>query len=72
MTVISLYEDENEKRQHVAAIQMIIRDERFSEEEIRPLYEGFLQELQKEATVKNFLTVIVSRKVKDLLHARGQ
>lgn len=72
MTVICLYEDENEKRQHVAAIQIITRDERSSEEEIRPLYEGVLQELKKEATVKNFLTVIVSRKVKDLLHARGR
>jgi hypothetical protein len=72
MTVICLYEDENEKRQHVAAIQIIIRDERSSEEEIRLLYEGVLQELKREAKVKNFLTVIVSRKVKDLLHARGR
>ena len=70
MTVIVLYEDENEKRQHIAAIQILVRDERSSEEEIRCLYEGVLQELKKGAKVKNFLTVLVSRKVKDLLHAR--
>ena len=72
MTVICLYEDENEKRQHVAAIQILTRDERSSEEEIRRLYEGVLQELKEVARVKNFLTIIASRKVKDLLHARGR
>ena len=70
MTVIVLYEDEKEKRQHIAAIQILVRDERSSEEEIRRLYEGILQELKREAKVKTFLTVLVSRKVKDILHAR--
>jgi hypothetical protein len=72
MTVICLYEDEKEERQHVAAIQILIKDEGSSEEEIRRLYEGVLEELKKEARVKNFLTILVSRKVKDLLHARGR
>ena len=72
MTVLCLYEDEKEKRQHIAAIQILIRDVGSSEEEIRRLYEGILQELKKEAKVKTFLTVIVSRKVKDVLHARGR
>ena len=72
MTVLCLYEDEKEERQHIAAIQILIRDEGISEEEIRRLYEGILQELKKEAKVKTFLTVIVSRKVKDVLHARGR
>ena len=72
MTVICLYEDENEKRIHATAIQILTRDEGSSEEEVRRLYEGILEELKKDAKVKSFLTILVSRKVKDLLHARGR
>ena len=72
MTVICLYEDENEKRVHATAIQILTKDEGSSEDEIRRLYEGVLEELKRNARVKHFLTILVSRRVKDLLHARGR
>ena len=67
MTVFVLYENEAEHRQHVLAMQFLASDTRSSEEIIRPLYEKVLYELKKEATVKHYLTIIVSRRVKSML-----
>jgi len=69
MTII-LYQDEAEQRQHLLAIQYLASETKSSEEVIRPLYESILLRLKKEATVKLFLTIMVSRKVKAILQER--
>jgi hypothetical protein len=70
MNDLAFYEDETEQKQHFSAIQNLVKDEGCSEEEIRPLYEGVLKEFKSEARIKTFLSILVSRKVKELLHAR--
>lgn len=70
MNAFALYEDDTEQKQHFGAIQNLVKDEGWSEEEIRPLYEGVLKEFKNEARIKTFLSILVSRKVKELLQAR--
>jgi hypothetical protein len=70
MNDLTLYEDETEQKQHFSAIQKLARDISSSEEEIRPLYEDVLKELKSEAKIKTFLSMLVSKKVKELLDAR--
>jgi hypothetical protein len=70
MNDLALYEDEAEQKQHFSAIQRLVRDVRSPEEEIRPLYEDVLKEFKSEARIKTFLSILVSKKVKELLDAR--
>ncbi len=70
MSDLTLYEDEAEQRQHSTAIQRLVRDVRSPEEEIRPLYEDVLKEFKSEARIKTYLSILVSKKVKELLDAR--
>ena len=72
MKDLGLYDDENEQKQHFSAMRMIVKDAESSEEEIRHLYEGVLQEFKSEAKIKTFLSILVSKKVKELLRARGR
>jgi hypothetical protein len=70
MSDFALYEDETEQKQHFSAIQRLVRDVRSPEEEIRHLYEDVLKEFKSEARIKTFLSILVSKKVKELLDAR--
>lgn len=70
MNDLALYEDETEQKQHFSAIQKLVKDVSSSEEEIRPLYEGVLKEFKSEARINTFLSILVSKKVKELFHAR--
>ena len=72
MNDLGLYEDETEQKQHFRAIQTLVKDGRSSEEGIRHLYEGVLQEFKSEAKIKTFLSILVTKKVKELLHASGR
>ena len=69
MNDLALYEDETEQKQHFSAIQRLVRDVSSSEEEIRHLYEDVLKEFKSEARIKTFLSILVSKKVKELLDA---
>jgi hypothetical protein len=69
MNDVALYEDEAEQRQHFSAIQRLVRDVRSPEEEIRLLYEDVLKEFKSEARIKTYLSILVSKKVKELLDA---
>jgi len=69
MSGLTLYVDETEQKQHFSAIQTLVKDVRSSEEEIRYLYEGVLKEFKSEAKIKTFLSILVSKKVRELLHA---
>jgi hypothetical protein len=70
MKELSFYGDESEQRQHLSAIQVLVKDVGSSEEEIRNLYEGVLQEFKNEAKIKIFLFILVSKKVRQLLQTR--
>jgi len=70
MSDLALYENETEQQQHFSAIQSLVRNLNSSEKEIRPLYEDILKEFKSEARIKTFLSILVSKKVKELLDAR--
>jgi hypothetical protein len=69
MNDLALYEDETDQRQHFSAIQTLVKDVGSSEEEIRSLYEDVLKEFKNVAKIKTFLSILVSKRVKELLHA---
>jgi hypothetical protein len=73
MTANGLYEDDLEKQQHAHAIQVLAEGVRVvSEEEIYELYEGVLREYKREARVKIFLPILVTKKVRELLDEKKE
>jgi hypothetical protein len=70
MSDFALYEDEAEQKQHFSTIQRLVKDVRSPEEEIRPLYEDVLKEFKSKARIKTYLSILVGKKVKELLDAR--
>jgi hypothetical protein len=69
MKIDSLHENEEERKQHLRAIQTLIKEVRRPEEEITRLYHLVLQEYEKEAKIKTFLPIIISRRVKEMIEA---
>ncbi len=63
--VTILYRTEAEKRQHSSAIDMLANDLGIAEDSIRPFYENELRELQEHAQIRTFLSILVSRRVKE-------
>jgi hypothetical protein len=68
----SLYKNEEHQQQHLRAIQALIREVRRPEEEITRLYTLVLQEYEKEAKVKTFLPILISKRVKEMIDAESQ
>ncbi len=64
------YENEAEQERHSKAIQMLTREMGLPEEEIRRLYEDILCKINDGARIKEYLVVLVSRNVKDLIRRR--
>jgi hypothetical protein len=62
-----LYEDDQEQQQHAHAIQILAEGVRVSEEKICHLYEDVLGEYKREAKVKLFLSILVTKRVRVLL-----
>jgi len=62
-----LYEDENEKRLHMNAIQMLAMHVGESPVEIEEVYEMILSRYKKYAKVRDFLPILVSKEVKHLI-----
>lgn len=60
-----LYENESEKRQHLSAIHVLASTFGISEESVRHLYETELQSLIRHARVRDFLSVLVIRRLKE-------
>ena len=57
-----------EERQHQSAIQQLVYDLHLSEPGVLYLYDFILKRYLQRARIKDFLPILVSRKVKDLLH----
>lgn len=65
-----LYENEIEERQHSNAIEMIAMHTGIPADEVRRFYIIVLERFKRQARVKDFLTILVSRRVEYLLDVR--
>ncbi len=59
--------DEKEKRKHINAIHNISLDTGIPEENVTSLYEEILERYWSDARIKDYLSILVSREVKDIL-----
>jgi hypothetical protein len=66
MTATQLYEDESERTQHIRAMKMLAKDLDSPEEQVSQIYEFELEKLKADARVKEFLIVLVSRRVREI------
>ena len=57
-----------EERQHRSAIDQLTYDLHLSEPGVMYLYDFILKRYLRTARIRDFLPILVSRKVKDLLH----
>jgi hypothetical protein len=62
-----LYESESEKRQHLSAMYLLSSTFGLTENSVKQLYENELQSLVGRARVRDFLSVIVIRRLKEKL-----
>ena len=67
MASTCLYDNDTDRKLHASAIQMLAREFNIPAEEIQGLYETMLGSLKETARVKDFLAVLVSRNVKDMI-----
>lgn len=70
MVMVELYEDEKEKLRHLSAMKMLARDLGIPIQEIGALYERALEEMKKSARVKDYLSILASRQVRNLLQGK--
>ncbi len=63
----SLHENEEQRKQHLRAIQILIEEVGRPEEEITRLYYLILQGYEKEAKIKSFLPIITIKKLKEMI-----
>ena len=67
----SIYDSNKEQKLHGAAIHSIAQQYHMSENTVKELYEQELLKLKPKAHVKNFLSVLTVRHVKDSIHRAG-
>ena len=62
-----LYDSETEMRQHLASLEMLSLRTGEPVERLRRVYEMVLRNFKSVATVKDFLPIIVCRRVADII-----
>ena len=62
-----LYENEIEEKLHRNSIQTLVRETRMPGDIVCSLYESVFNRLKNHARIKDFLPILVSREVKDIL-----
>jgi hypothetical protein len=67
MARVCQYDNEAEERQHSKAIQKLAGELGMPEKEIRGLYEEILCHIREDARIKDYLIVLVSRNVRDVV-----
>jgi len=65
--IVSPYESHEEKAQHRRIIGRLATEVSRSVDEIEPLYEDILAHLKGRACVQDYLPILVSRRLKELL-----
>ncbi len=71
MAGVCRYDNDAEERQHSKAIQMLAKELGMPEKKIRELYEEFLCSIKGGARIKDYLIVLASRNVKDVIRRRS-
>lgn len=71
MTEGPFHADPQEENKHSYAIQRLAREEGLAEREIRRIYENALNDFSRQAKVRLFLPILVSRKVRAVLHSEA-
>ena len=66
----TLSEDESEKVRHLSAIQAVVKHIGASIDEVERLYGIVLKKYKASAKIKDFLPILVSRRVEYLLRVR--
>lgn len=62
-----LYENVIEEKIHLNVIQTLARETEIPLEDVGLLYEAVLERFKEHAKIKEFLPILVSREVKDIL-----
>ena len=70
MNSIFLYDDETEEKLHRKTIQALVRETGMSAEDVSSLYELVFTRLKHHARIKEYLPILVSKEVKDILFHR--
>jgi len=67
---VPLYANKAEKRLHMNAIQLLALNMEMSVDEVKKLYEIVLKRLKKESKIREFLPLLVSKRVEYLFTVR--
>jgi len=70
LSVFCLYDDENDRRMHLRAVEMLALRIGASQNEVERVYEIVLRRFKGLARVKDFLPILVSRRVEYLIAVR--
>jgi hypothetical protein len=70
--VMEIEENDTDEFRHTTAIATLAKDLKVSVEEVSRFYESELQEIKKSARILDFVTLLVSKRVKDLLKTSRQ
>lgn len=65
-----LFDNESERKLHLNAVEMLVLRIGASQEDVERVYEIVLRRFKKVAKVKDFLPILVSRRVEYLLNVR--
>ena len=69
-SVFCLYDNDNERRLHLNAVEMLALRIGASVDDVEKVYDIVLRRFKKWAKVKDFLPILVSRRVEYLLDVR--
>lgn len=72
MTDDSFPADPREENTHFYAIQRLAKEEGFAETKVRRIYENVLNDFSRQAKIRLFLPILVSRKVRAMLHSEAE
>ena len=67
MATSRLCENDADRKQHSRAIRMLAKDLGIPEEEIQIIYETMLCSLKERARIKDYLVILISRNVKNMI-----
>ena len=70
--VLDLYGDENERRLHLKSMEMLAQRLGVSQDDVKRVYDIVLRRFKRGAKVRDFLPILVGRRVEYLLAKRGK
>jgi hypothetical protein len=61
-----LYQDDQEKRQHQDSIQLLAKELKLADTEVKEVYESVLMSFKNRVTIIHYLPIFVPRRVKQI------